>query len=100
MVLLTLFFHADIMCKDGSVIPGGEWPSVYWMTDTPSLGAATRDMSWFVGFCHALFPRVRTIFDFLYPRKMFLNDLIKLQLNEVFEALQWALVTNGWSICL
>ena len=38
MVLSTLFFHTDIMCKDGSVIPGGEWPSVDWMTDTPLLG--------------------------------------------------------------
>ena len=58
MVLSTLFFHTDIMCKDGLVIPGGEWPSVDRMTDTISLGAATRDMSWFVRFCHALFPRV------------------------------------------
>ena len=57
-VLSTIFFHTDIMCKDGSVILGGEWPSVDWMTDTPSLGAATRDMSWFVEFRHALFPRV------------------------------------------
>ena len=55
-VLSALFFHTDVMCKDGLVIPGGEWPSVNWMTDTPLLGAATRDMSWFVGFCHALFP--------------------------------------------
>ena len=58
MVLSTLFFHTDVMCKDGLVVPGGEWPSVDWMTDAPSLGAATRDMSWFVGFCCTLFPRV------------------------------------------
>ena len=66
------------MCKDGPVTPGGEWPSVDWMTDTPSLGAATRDMSWFVEFCHALFPRVRAISNFPSPRKMILNDPIKL----------------------
>ena len=48
----------DITCKDGSVVPGGEGPSMDWMTDTPSLGAAMKDMSWFVGFCHSLFPGV------------------------------------------
>ena len=58
MVLSTLFFHTDIMCKDSLVTPGGEWPSVDWLADTPSLDAATRDMSWFVGFCHAFFPCV------------------------------------------
>ena len=104
----------DVMCKDGSVIPGGEWPSVDWMTDTPSLGAATRDMSWFVGFCCALFPHVQATSDLQYPRKMFLNDSIKLrakrvrtyplsgesmsntpcQVNEVLEVLQWASVTK------
>ena len=78
MVLSTLFFHNDIMCKDSLVIPGGEWPSMDWMTDTPSLGAATRDMSWFVGFHHALFPRVQAISNFPYPGKMFLNNPIKL----------------------
>ena len=49
------------------------------MTDTPLLGAATRDMSWFVGFCCALFPHVSAISNFPYPRKMSLNDPIKLQ---------------------
>ena len=58
MVLLTLFFHTDVMCKNSSVIPGGEWPSVDWMTDTPLLGVATSDISWFVGFCHTLFPHI------------------------------------------
>ena len=58
MTLSTLFFHTDITCKDSSVIPGDEWPSVDWMTDTPLLGAATRDMSWFIGFHCALFPCV------------------------------------------
>ena len=54
-ILSKLFFYTDIMCKDGSIVPGGEWPSVDWMTDTPSLGAATRGMSWFMVFCHSCF---------------------------------------------
>ena len=55
VILLKLFFYTDMTCKDGSVVPGGKWPSMDWMIDTPSLGAATRDMSWFVGFCHSCF---------------------------------------------
>ena len=76
-ILSKLFFYTDIMCKDGSVVPGGEWPSMDWMTDTPSLGATTRDMSWFMGFCHSLFSCVRAISDFQYPRKLSLKDPIK-----------------------
>ena len=56
--ILSKLFCTDITCRDGSVVPGGEWPSVDWMIDTPSLGAATRDMSWFVGFRCSLFTRV------------------------------------------
>ena len=67
------------MCKDGSAVPGGESPSMDWMTDTPSLGAATRDMSWFVGFHHFLFPHVRAISDFPFPGKLSLKDPIKPQ---------------------
>ena len=76
-ILLKLFFYTDITCKDGSVVPGGKWPSMDWMTDTPSLGAATRDMSWFVGFHHSLFPHVQAISDFPCPGKLSLKDPIK-----------------------
>ena len=76
-ILSKLFSLTDIMCKDGSVVPGGEWSSVDQMTDTPSLGAATRDMSWFVGFCHSLFPHVQVISNFPYPQKLSLKDPIK-----------------------
>ena len=41
-ILLKLFFYTNIMCKDGSVVPGGKWPSVDCITDTPSLGTATK----------------------------------------------------------
>ena len=78
-ILSKLFFYTYITCKDGSVVLGGEWPSVDWMTDTPSLGAATRDMSWFVGFCHSLFPCVQVISNFPYPGKLSLKDPIKPQ---------------------
>ena len=76
-ILSKLFFYTDITCKDGSVVPGGKWPSVDLMTDTPSLGAATRDMSWLVGFHHSLFPRVQVISDFPYPGKLSFKDPIK-----------------------
>ena len=43
-ILSKLFFHTNVACIDGSVIPGGKWPSVDWMTDTPLLRAGTRDI--------------------------------------------------------
>ena len=73
-ILSKLFFYTDIMCKDGSVVPGGKWLSVDWMIDTPSLGAATRDMSWFVVFNHSLFPHVQAISNFPYLGKLSLKD--------------------------
>ena len=76
-ILSKLFFYPNIMCKDGSVVPGGECPSMDWMTDTPSLGAATRDMSWFMGFYCSLFPHVPVISNFPYPGKLSLKDPIK-----------------------
>ena len=36
-ILLKLFFYTDITCRDGSVVPGGKWPSVDWIIDTSSL---------------------------------------------------------------
>ena len=78
-ILSKLFFYTDMMFRDGSVVPEGEWPSVDWMIDTPSLRAATRDMSWLVGFCCSLFPQLQVISDFLYPGKLSLKDPIKPQ---------------------
>ena len=78
-ILSKLLFYTDITCKDGSVVPGGQWPSMDWMIDTPSLGAATRDMSWLVEFHHSLFPRVQAISNFPYLGKLSLKDPIKPQ---------------------
>ena len=44
----NIFFHMDITLVDGSILQGGEWPSVPWYPDTPVTGAATWDLSWFI----------------------------------------------------
>ena len=51
-----IFFHTDITLVDGSILQDGGWPSVPWYPDTPETGAATRDLSWFIEICRALFP--------------------------------------------
>ena len=36
-----IYFHTDVTLVNGSILQGGEWPSVPWYPDTPEAGAAT-----------------------------------------------------------
>ena len=49
------------------------------MADTSLQGAALRDVSWFMGFRHSLFPRVHPIRDFPYPGLLQLHELKKVR---------------------
>ena len=51
-----IFFHTDVALVDGSTLQGGEWPSVPWYLDTPEMGAALQDPSWFIEIHRGLFP--------------------------------------------
>ena len=77
--MLNIFFHTDFTLVDGSTLGGGEWPSVPWYPDTSVTGAATRDLSWFIEICHALFPRVHAIQYFPHPNRLHLALHIRLQ---------------------
>ena len=56
--LSKIFFPMTVTCLDGLIARGDEFLSCECMADTSLQGAALRDMSWFVGFQHSLFPRV------------------------------------------
>ena len=36
-----IYFHTDITLVNGSILQGGEWPSVLWYPDTSETGATT-----------------------------------------------------------
>ena len=69
----------DITLVDGSILQGGESPSVPWYPDTPETGAATLDLSWFIEMHWALFPRIGAIKDFPYLNRLHLAHHIRLQ---------------------
>ena len=68
-------FHTDITLVEGSILQGGEWPSVPWYADTSVTGAATQDLSWFIKICHV--PRVNAIKDLPYLGQLHLVHHIK-----------------------
>ena len=73
-----IFFNTDVTLVDGTILQGGEWPSVPWYPHTPTTGAPTRDLSWFIKIRRSLSPRVWAIEDFPYPGQLHLVNPFKL----------------------